>query len=285
MDYGCGKGALIATLQKKYPQIAFWGYDPAIPGRDKIPVEKADLVINTDVLEHIPEEELPEVVEMISSISPYVFFNLFHGIAGTVLDNGENAHCTVKSQSWYIELFKKYFKQEFTVLPSDSEETSIVCTFPLSEVAQARFTNLIYERKRRNQVIRQIECKNRTRSTKFKRFLFGNYDYTYIRLLDYSLHGLQREYAKIYSRVEMMKTTMSSLAIFAAILTVIIMFNTTLAAISQDPFLLIDGENAIFVGFLVLSIMLLVLIRASKRESLKLCALKFLIKQKDESVY
>ena len=109
LDYGCGKGSLIKALIDKYPEIKFYGYDPSIPGLDTLPVEKADLVINTDVLEHIPEDILPNVVEKISNISQYVFFNLHHAKATAILPNGENAHCTIKDRKWYENLFRKYF--------------------------------------------------------------------------------------------------------------------------------------------------------------------------------
>lgn len=109
LDYGCGKGILFKALQKKYPGISFFGYDPSIPEYEILSVDKADLIINTDVLEHIPVEYLPNVVKHIASISNNCFFGLHHYAAGQILPNGENAHCTIKPASWYHMLFDKYF--------------------------------------------------------------------------------------------------------------------------------------------------------------------------------
>ena len=56
-DYGCGKGTLISEIKRKYPTIDVYGYDPAIEGRDVLPqIDRVDLVINTHMLEHIPED-------------------------------------------------------------------------------------------------------------------------------------------------------------------------------------------------------------------------------------
>jgi SAM-dependent methyltransferase len=127
LDYGCGKANLIKELVFRYPDVEFYGYDPAIPGRDVLPVQKADLVINTDVLEHISEKCLPSVVENIASISDAVFFALHHALAYTILPNGENAHCTVKPPQWYYELLGRYFKTPYP-LPGRRVH-SVIITF------------------------------------------------------------------------------------------------------------------------------------------------------------
>ncbi|MDR1168421.1 MAG: class I SAM-dependent methyltransferase [Heliobacteriaceae bacterium] len=128
LDFGCGKAALIKELTQRYPTIEFYGYDPAIPGRNILPIEKADLVVNTDVLEHIPEDALPEVIAKIASISDNAFFVLHHALARQILPNGQNAHCTVKPPQWYYELFSKYFKNPYP-LPSKDLLRSAVITF------------------------------------------------------------------------------------------------------------------------------------------------------------
>ena len=126
LDYGCGKANLIKELVHKYPDIEFYGYDPAIKGRDVLPIEKADLVINTDVLEHIPEDELPNVIANIASISENAFFGLHHALAYTILPNGENAHCTVKPPIWYYNLFLNYFKTPYPLQGRLPELSSMI---------------------------------------------------------------------------------------------------------------------------------------------------------------
>ena len=47
---------------------AIWvRYDPAIPELSTIPIERADFIVNTDVLEHIPEQDIGDVLEHISA--------------------------------------------------------------------------------------------------------------------------------------------------------------------------------------------------------------------------
>ena len=142
LDYGCGEGAIIKELMDIYTEIKFYDYDPAIPGLDTIPVEKADLVINTDVLEHIPEDILPNVVEKISKISQYAFFNLHHAKASTVLPNGENAHCTIKDRRWYEELFRKYFG--YVDMEDGRYDVNSVCfTFFMPNELKRHYYNII----------------------------------------------------------------------------------------------------------------------------------------------
>lgn len=128
LDYGCGKGSLIKELSKLYPEIKFYGYDPAIEDKNILAVTNVDLVINTDVLEHIPEAELDSVINNIASLSKNVFFCLHHALANIKLPNGENAHCTVKPPIWYYELFKKYFNTPYP-LKGRTPELSTLITF------------------------------------------------------------------------------------------------------------------------------------------------------------
>lgn len=132
LDYGCGKGGLVAALEERYPNVDVYGYDPAVERFSSMPVEKADLVVCTDVLEHITEEELPETIERIASISKNAFFHLHHGKAIFYLENGENAHCTIWTQEQYRELFNKYFHETF-FLPGLFHINSVCVSFPLSQ--------------------------------------------------------------------------------------------------------------------------------------------------------
>ena len=142
LDYGCGKAVLLKQLEEKYPDIKFYGYDPAIPERAKMPVKQADLVINTDVLEHIPEDELPKIIKEISEISPHVFFGVHHALAYTLLPNGENAHCTVKPVFWYYHLFEKYFPC-MTVLAGRESYLHTFLTFPVKPDFIHQYENII----------------------------------------------------------------------------------------------------------------------------------------------
>ena len=131
LDYGCGKAVLVDILSKRYPDIKVYGYDPSMPGKDKLPNDKIDLVINTDVLEHIPAEILPNVLKEIAKISKNAIFALHHALAYAVLENGENAHCTVRPPVWYQNEIMNAFGDEISVFSGREHYLSMITTFPV----------------------------------------------------------------------------------------------------------------------------------------------------------
>lgn len=107
LDYGCGKG----TLSKHLVALGYdvREYDPAIPGKDKEP-EKADLVICTDVLEHIEPEYLEAVIGDVSRLAVMAaMFAIGLLDSSKILDNGQNAHSIVKNKFWWCEQLEKHF--------------------------------------------------------------------------------------------------------------------------------------------------------------------------------
>lgn len=103
LDYGCGKA-------KHHPKE--WNaikYDPAIQEYQNKPQDKYDLVISTDVLEHIPVENLKQTIEEIFGYSnKWVFVSVCCRKAEAILPNGYNAHATIESAKWWRDLFKPY---------------------------------------------------------------------------------------------------------------------------------------------------------------------------------
>ena len=132
LDYGCGNGVLLKLLKHKYTKINIDGYDPAIKEFSVIPNNHYDMIINTDVLEHIPKSDIGDVVNHIKSLSNNVFFCLHHGKAWTILPNGENAHTTIEPKEWYHNLMKKYFD---IIIPLNARNpiNSIVITFNINK--------------------------------------------------------------------------------------------------------------------------------------------------------
>ena len=130
LDYGCGNGVLLKLLKHKYTKINIDGYDPAIKEFSVIPKNHYDMIINTDVLEHIPKSDIGYVVNHIKSLSNNVFFCLHHGKAWTILPNGENAHITIEPKEWYHNLMRNYFD---IIIPLNARNpiNSIVITFML----------------------------------------------------------------------------------------------------------------------------------------------------------
>jgi hypothetical protein len=109
LNYGCGQSRVHEKLELLGAQ--FFRYDPAIEDLSSIPVDRADLVINTDVLEHIPESDLDDVLANIASISDNVFFNIATRLAKNWLPDGRNPHCTIKSTSEWKTILQQYFPE------------------------------------------------------------------------------------------------------------------------------------------------------------------------------
>lgn len=121
LDYGCGKGQQykMGPLKDQNGRFMakdvqdFWGvenirlYDPGVPQYDAYPSEEFDGVISTDVLEHIPRDDVFWVVEeMVSRARKFIFANIACYPALALLPNGMNAHVTVEHPRWWAGLFE-----------------------------------------------------------------------------------------------------------------------------------------------------------------------------------
>jgi hypothetical protein len=105
LDYGCGKGTLAA-------QVAFpvAEYDPAIPGKDAKP-EPADLVVCTDVLEHIEPECVDAVLDDLERVTAKIgFFAIHLGPALKTLPDGRNTHICDQPPAWWLEKIAQRFE-------------------------------------------------------------------------------------------------------------------------------------------------------------------------------
>ena len=67
LDFGCGKGQQYSKW-KHHEDMGIMPtlYDPAVPEFETLPDGPFDGVFSTDVLEHIPEEQIPETINMIT---------------------------------------------------------------------------------------------------------------------------------------------------------------------------------------------------------------------------
>jgi hypothetical protein len=104
IDYGCGKAQAwtVYNLQRLFVLEGVTRYDPGVVKYSKKPQIPADLVLCIDVLEHVPEECVDEVLEEICSLSKKVIFlNISTRTATKILTDGSNAHTTVKPQEWW----------------------------------------------------------------------------------------------------------------------------------------------------------------------------------------
>ena len=112
LDYGCGKGALVKALREAGYDAR--GYDPAIDAYSGTP-EPADVVICTDVLEHIEPERLGAVLDDMQRLAKKGAYLLVStSVAKKTLPDGRNAHLIVKHSNWWLfHLMKRFLLLEF----------------------------------------------------------------------------------------------------------------------------------------------------------------------------
>ena len=108
LDYGCGKSKLL-DLIKKNSKIKIFKYDPAIKKYSTLTKNKTDLVICTDVLQHVPLYDLDRVLKEIKSKGIYILFYIKCTNHKTKLPNGTYANCTVYDKKWWLEKLSTYF--------------------------------------------------------------------------------------------------------------------------------------------------------------------------------
>lgn len=119
LDYGCGKSTLAKVLKNlNYRYLTITEYDPAIEGKtETVP---SDLVVCTDVLEHIEPENLNNVLQHIQKMTKKVlFFCISTRLAGKVLSDGRNPHLSLHTALDWQNKLDQYFKIDYTELGED----------------------------------------------------------------------------------------------------------------------------------------------------------------------
>lgn len=121
LDYGCGKAKVYQQKDFSLPDgrtipsvKEFWNvdsirlYDPGVNEYSERPTTTFDGVVSTDVLEHIPEEDIDWVLaECFGYATNFVYMNIASYPAKKTLPNGWNAHVTVQSPDWWRERIRR----------------------------------------------------------------------------------------------------------------------------------------------------------------------------------
>lgn len=112
VDYGCGRGLLLEALIERdevHPDRVC-GYDPGVIGRDSIPEGiRFDMLVSTDVLEHIEPDCLYAVLDHMRSLADLAYLNIHTGPARAVLPDGRNAHLIQKPWDWWQERLEHHW--------------------------------------------------------------------------------------------------------------------------------------------------------------------------------
>ena len=111
LDYGCGKAVwwnseLFKPVFHCEPRIGL--YDPYVPEYSKPVNGRYDLVICTDVMEHIPEDEVQDVINKLFKLTRRVLFvNISTVPARKRFPDGTNIHITIKTEKEWTDMFHK----------------------------------------------------------------------------------------------------------------------------------------------------------------------------------
>lgn len=111
LDFGCGRGEAYKSPHKLYKQLglprhAVTLYDPAFMPTSKLPVGQFDLVVCSDVLEHVPEHEVDEfVARLFSYAKKAVWASFCPRPAKKFFPDGRNLHVTQQPMEWWAGRF------------------------------------------------------------------------------------------------------------------------------------------------------------------------------------
>ncbi|MDH3240349.1 MAG: class I SAM-dependent methyltransferase [Alphaproteobacteria bacterium] len=162
LDYGCGKAGIYkrddVTLKSGEsigPIRDYWGvdsvslYDPGVAEYSALPERTFDGVVSTDVLEHIPEEDIPWVLgELFGFADKFVFANIASYPATKILPNGWNAHVTVRPADWWADRIRAAAKgwrgQRYYFVVSEKRAGFDKLVGKLTARGKMRLTEIVY---------------------------------------------------------------------------------------------------------------------------------------------
>lgn len=137
LDYGSAGGSTIKAVEDTFflpPGITGRCYDPFVDQFSTDPVP-ADLVVCTDVLEHVEPECTKAVLDHIASLTKELaFFSISLVEADKVMSDGRNAHINLRgSEFWLREIKKRFITSEVKVI---DEEVLLVVAQSIDAVKQ-----------------------------------------------------------------------------------------------------------------------------------------------------
>lgn len=146
LDFGCGRSRLVDVLGEACG-AEVTRYDPAIPEFSEKPTAGPyDLLINVDVLEHVPEDQLDEVIGDMAGFAKHAIIVIDTRPAEAVLPNGENAHCSLHSHEWWGEKLKHHFEVVEPIRVTRKSRAAFR-TWSLDTTQQSRLKRLLWKEK------------------------------------------------------------------------------------------------------------------------------------------
>lgn len=158
IDFGCGQSELHRIVEK-LTGIHVSRYDPAINELSLLEQNHFDFLINIDVLEHIPEDGLDEVISNIRKLANQCFIIIDMRLAKQILPDGQNAHVTVMPAEWWEQKLKNHFPFVKRIIIKPTSRAAFV-TFPLEWHAQFYVSFLTLYYRCRRSLLKRLGMKN-----------------------------------------------------------------------------------------------------------------------------
>lgn len=132
LDYGCGQGSLARALRAQpITGYRISEYDPAIEGKS-LPPDFADMVVATDVLEHVEHDRLQPVLTHLRMLARKVLFVVVATVPSDfILSDGRNAHLILHPSGWWKHCFQDAgfgLHNPPTVVRKNGKEWAVVLT-------------------------------------------------------------------------------------------------------------------------------------------------------------
>jgi 2-polyprenyl-3-methyl-5-hydroxy-6-metoxy-1,4-benzoquinol methylase len=124
------------------PNVESRCYDPFV-GEFAVEPEAADLVICTDVLEHVEQECTGAVLDHIQSLTKrLVFFSISLVKAEKILADGRNAHINLPgAEFWLKEIRRRFITSEAKLI--NGTESLLVVAQSIEDVREYMRTNVV----------------------------------------------------------------------------------------------------------------------------------------------
>ncbi|NJN00171.1 MAG: class I SAM-dependent methyltransferase [Aquincola sp.] len=110
LDYGCGRGTLKPALEAAVEGVKVTEYDPGVRDKNTIPFAAYDYVVCTDVLEHVEEDKIDNVLVHIETLAvDGVFFVIVFTPCNSSLPDGRNTHILQRPRTWWDKKIAQHF--------------------------------------------------------------------------------------------------------------------------------------------------------------------------------
>ncbi len=126
LDYGAGGRTLAPALKAK--GLKCYEYDPGVP-EISAPPKIADLVVSTDVFEHIEPENVDNVLRHVYLLARKAgYFVIAKQPAKKILADGRNAHLVCESTEWWVAKLRAAGWSSIKVVTDEWKKCVVRCS-------------------------------------------------------------------------------------------------------------------------------------------------------------